>query len=1185
MALVNVTLKNTGTNLEAKTQTNGNGSYTFSDLQIGNYSVTFALTGFQTQNHPDILIQAGRTTTLNGSLTVGAVSTTVEVSGTPLMNQDDTTVGYVLDSATIQATPLGTGSFTQLALLSPGVNADFLAGSGTNSGLGNQSIWANGQRDSSNSFSVNGINTDNLFNGKSSSQIVEQRYTLNTGTGGARVGADNSVATSTSVYAAIGQALPTPPTETLESVRVNTSMYDASQGAKSGAHIEAITKSGTNEFHGQAYEYKQSDALNAASFFRNNNPAIPADQKVAPLHYDRFGGSIGGPVLKNKLFFFGAYQGIRTSDRQGGQASDTVPQHLTDDRSAAALSNVANVDFGVNVAASQIDPAALKLLQAKYNGQYVIPTPNIDAVSAKTLGYNVLLPAGSNTFVQDEGIGSIDYNFSERDRLAVKGTLSENPTQSPYAFSTLPGYAQTLDAAGALASISNTTVLSPRITWEQRAGYTRSKAFSTSGQPLTAQDAGINLFGLSQLPAISLNTADKALNKGLTLGSTSNLANTGMVQNKWVFSTSLTAVLGRHTITVGASDFYTQLNVLNRNNQLATLKFNLFTDFLTGTQTPNSSTFYNGSSNRYYRSSEIGAFVQDNWKVTPGLTVNLGVRYDWDGPFTEKYGKLVNFYGDQYQYNASTDTIVNSGLVFAGNNPTFHSAGVSDSTLRGRQWAFAPRVGVAWSPAFAPKFTLRAGFGIYVDRGQYFTELSPGAGRGVSGPFGVTLAAPFTVQITNPAGATLSTPFGSTPPPTPNDPNLLYNLLPNLARSNGTGAVNQTYLFGGYDSQNTLPYTENWSLDAQWQPTNSTVVTLGYTGNRGVHEVLPIPFNQPGVATPTNPINGQIYSYGFNVTPLETIKSYDGGNTSLRVPYIGYSTNAVLYKAEGVSSYNALQAGVRKRLSKGLQAVASYTWSHALDEQSGLGLFYNGNNPATPRQSYGTSAYDRTHVFNSSVFYELPHLVTSNGFIARLTSGWGLSGVFTAQSGQAFNNYDYSGAVAGQFYANNVSILDPVIGITPGTTVSQAQLQGTTGVNPSKPYISPSSEYIPTLAPGTNGVPPCSTVNGAQVCDTYETSFGNGARNVFRAPFQTRIDLSLLKETKITERFSLKLQMDAFNALNHTSFDAPNNSTSLYSVNSSTGAVTVFSPSSTFGYITRTLGSPRFLQFSAHVIF
>ena len=260
-----VKAKNLANNLEVSTLTKDNGLFQASNLPIGAYLVTISKAGFQTEVHPQIVVQAERSTTVNAVLQVGAVTQTVEVSATPLLNEVDTTNGYVLDENVIRNTPLGTGSFTQLAILAPGVNADFLAGTGSNSGLGNQAIWANGQRDSSNSFVVNGISADNLFNGKSGSQVSSSRFTLNTGQGATTAG---TVATSTSTYDAIGQGLPTPPVETLQEVRVNTSMYDATQSANSGAHIALITKSGSNQLHGEAYEYFQNNVFNAAQIGR-----------------------------------------------------------------------------------------------------------------------------------------------------------------------------------------------------------------------------------------------------------------------------------------------------------------------------------------------------------------------------------------------------------------------------------------------------------------------------------------------------------------------------------------------------------------------------------------------------------------------------------------------------------------------------------------------------------------------------------------------------------------------------------------------------------------------------------------------------------------------------------------------------------------------------------------------------
>src|SRR6201988_1440181 len=257
---------NIATNLEVAARTKANGAFVIPDLPAGTYRVTITKDGFKTETHTKILVSGNRTTTVDTNLVVGSISATVEVSAVPLMNQVDTTIGYVVDTQTIETTPLGTGSFTQLAILSPGVHADFLGGGGANTGLGNQAIFANGNRDTSNSFSLNGISTNNLFNGNSTSQVGENRFVLNTGE---NFGAAGDIQTSTSVYGAIGQALPTPPPDAIQEINVNASMYDATQGNNSGAHIAVLTKSGTNAMHGSIWEQFQNSDMNAAPFFYN----------------------------------------------------------------------------------------------------------------------------------------------------------------------------------------------------------------------------------------------------------------------------------------------------------------------------------------------------------------------------------------------------------------------------------------------------------------------------------------------------------------------------------------------------------------------------------------------------------------------------------------------------------------------------------------------------------------------------------------------------------------------------------------------------------------------------------------------------------------------------------------------------------------------------------------------------
>src|ERR1700740_404109 len=299
-----VKIHNPATGLERETKTKSDGSFSIADLPIGAYTVSFSQSGFKTEAHSEILVQGNRTTTVNGSLHPGEVTATVTVTGTPLMNQTDTTNGYVVDTQIIEETPLGTGSFTQLAILSPGVHADFLGGSGTNAGLGNQAIFAHGNLDTSNSFSLNGISTNNLFNGNSTSQVGENRFVLNTGE---NFGAAGAIQTSTSVYGAIGQALPTPPPDAIQEINVNASMYDATQGNNSGAHIGVSTKSGTNALHGSVWEQFQNSDMNAAPFFYN---AAGKDQitgkQILPrpfLNRNSFGATLGGPIKKDKLFY------------------------------------------------------------------------------------------------------------------------------------------------------------------------------------------------------------------------------------------------------------------------------------------------------------------------------------------------------------------------------------------------------------------------------------------------------------------------------------------------------------------------------------------------------------------------------------------------------------------------------------------------------------------------------------------------------------------------------------------------------------------------------------------------------------------------------------------------------------------------------------------------------------------
>ena len=836
-----VKVRAVATNLEVTAKSKADGSFSITDLPIGTYEVRFMKDGFESALYPNIIVQGSRTTTVNVKLQPGKVSSTIEVEATPLLNSTDTANGYTMGAQLIETVPLGTGSFTQLAILAPGVNADFLSGSGSNEGLGNQGIVANGQRDTSNLFTFNGVNANNLFNGNSTSNISDSRFTLNTGE---IFGVGGQVQTNSSVFDAIGQALPTPPVETIEEVHVTTSMYSASMGSASGAHIETTTKSGTNSLHGQVYEYFQNNAFDATPTFLAANPFFTG---APPLHRNVFGATLGGPIKKDKLFFFASYQGQRISDALSGAFSG-VPtlQGLTDTNRSdpQVLADLVNASNGCPgcITGSQVDPVALAIINAKTpSGQFIIPSSNAVNAENGNQTFNAFVKGPPSQFNATQVNANVDYLFSHLDRLAGKYYFQSDPTSIPFGVSQVLGFPQTLHAGAQLFSLDNTTVLTPNATWENRYGFIREVANATTAQSITPSDVNLNLLGSTRFPGITIANADVGAplagggvvqpfgGNQMSIGPSTNFANAGIFQNQHEGSSTFHWVHGRHSFGFGGTFDYAQLNVENRENQVANLSFNSFGDFLTGTlgQDHSSGQFLNGETNRHFRSRSAGLFAQDDIKLRPNLTLNLGVRWDWDGPLYEKDGLLTNFYASDYKYDLATDsfgTLSNGepgiGLVVAGNNKAFGFKNVSNSTLTGRQWMFTPRIGFAWSPSSLKNFVVRAGFGMYADRGEYFTELSASAGLGISGPFSVTTQQPFTVPVNSSCvgtGCLTAGPFGTTPlAPPPSNLQGVAGLIYNQSQLSGcvvvtptctpTGFANSDFLFGGYDPKNKLPY-------------------------------------------------------------------------------------------------------------------------------------------------------------------------------------------------------------------------------------------------------------------------------------------------------------------------------------------------------------------------------------------
>jgi hypothetical protein len=1255
LAGATVTLVNDATTLTRTQKTNEAGAYDFVNLPIGTYTLTFTHDGFQTLKVPSITVQADRTATVNAALKVGQVGTTITVEESPLMNAVDTTNGYVLEKEQIESIPLSTGSFTSLAILSPGVNAELPGGTGVNNGLGNAPIWANGQRDTSNTFLLNGVDSSNLFNGKSTSSVASARIVNNTGIGGAASISSTTaepIQSTASPYLAIGQALPTPPPETIQEFHVNTSMYDAEQGSTSGAHIDMSTASGTNEIHGQAYAHRGTDWLNAAPFFYKENGNIPASDKVPQLHRNTAGGTLGGPIIKNKVFGFISYQHIHDSDQEIGTSRVAVPPGLTNDRSAAALAALVNGNFPstvnptVGTAAGDISPIAFGLLNYKLpNGQFLFPS----AGSFKpTINFpeNTFTP-GTAYFLAHQAVSNLDWIVNSKDTLALKYYYQHDPSIAPYAYSGSPGFTQHLDAGSQVATITNTQLLKPNLSVAEVFGFIREKVYSTISQPFTPQqfatyvhnltgasvsNSTINTFGSTFFPGMSIvddfgNSApynpDFVTNANTNIGDGANSqgAFTGVFQNRFMPSANAIWTLGKHTLTFGGSFSYTQLNARDQRTNKGTIAFADFSQFLQGLVMPYTpdgfvtTAFLQGDANRYYHSKETGAYLQDKFQLRSNLSVTLGLRYDHHGGLTEKFGRLYNFEPSLYSYNAATDTITSNGLIIAGNNKPFPTKGVSDSTLTGRQWGLAPRIGLAWSPKkFNNKVVVRAGWGIYYDRGELFTYLSPGFAAGViaGGPFGVNQSPPFvnsqvcstigtfyqgflpTCDPAAPDGGSLANPWGTSlgPPPSGNPSKIS---LPNAAAIvNGA----QLFSFADYNRKNKLPYTLNQTLDIQWQPRNDLLIEVGYVGNFGRHEVIPVPFNQAGIASPSHPIHGQNYTYGYTVEApgcnvdvfacaislpdgSQMLGTYEGGNVDLRVPFIGYSSESESYTAAGISAYHALQVHVEKRLSHGLQVGFSYTFSHATDEQSAMGLFYNGNNPLNLRSGYGLSDFDRKHVINFNYLYRLPRFFAESSLKGKLADGWGIQGLTIIQSGQPYSIIDYSGAVGSVFYGTADGITNPIVPLGNGCTPQKA-LTGHSGTSPGVPALDPNCFTVPLLNPGDLGgaIPPG---------DTFETNFITGQRNIFRQSWQRRADLSIVKATKLTERFSVKYTFDIFNVSNTPSFDIPINNVSqnlFFNPFPVQGQPLYSSPTlSGLGITNKTIGSPRQIQMSLRILF
>jgi hypothetical protein len=455
-------------------------------------------------------------------------------------------------------------------VLSPGVNAELLSNLDSNAGLGNQPIWANGQRDTSNTFQVNGVDSTNLFNGKSSSGSSSQRYNFNIGSA-STVGGSFSVGTS--VYGSNGNSLPSPPPEFTQEIRVNASMYDAQQGATSGAQIDVNTSSGTNNWHGQLYGSYANNLLNASPFLFNQAYQLTTNNQIGVFprslvnpwlrRWDS-GVTVGGPVLKDKLFLFAAYQRALNEDNSTGLSEMTVPTGLTDDRSLTGL-QAADLSWGPQgqgfTPPSAIDPVASQLLNAKLpNGQYLIPSSQNPGGQYNPSVPNVIL-IGTSRLKSDQANISLDYDAATNDRVSVKYFYQNAPVTRPFDFSATAGFPVTQHNGAQVFSIGNTISIGQKLNWEQRLGFVRMGSFSNYTQAFAGGNLGVSgaqtdHLVANVLPGLQINNFGNfdQYSPPLYLGPAGTpgaFVDMGYYQNRLNPSTNVIFTAGRHTIVAG----------------------------------------------------------------------------------------------------------------------------------------------------------------------------------------------------------------------------------------------------------------------------------------------------------------------------------------------------------------------------------------------------------------------------------------------------------------------------------------------------------------------------------------------------------------------------------------------------------------------------------------------------------
>jgi hypothetical protein len=927
--------------------------------------------------------------------------------------------------------------------------------------------------------------------------------------------------------------VPIPATEAIQEVRVQTSLADAAFGRGAGGSVQTITRSGGNTYHGAVYDYFRNESLSA------NDPFLKAAQVVRPiLRRNVLGVIAGGPVRKDHSFFFGSYQAVRERNgaSRNSRSNVPLPLGLTDDRSAETLMATFNPLANPSLT-SAINPVSLALLKAKLpNGKFLIPTPQADG---RYVGTEV------STYREDQFNINGDHQFGRTDHISVKFFYSNAPQfVGLTGGANVPGFGADIKQDNRLLSIQYVRALNSHIVNEARVGYSVIRQDNFNRQPVRDVDLGIHRTNAATYPGLGLISFGPASTGALAIG------NAGGDFKDDALSTTLADTLsisrGKHDVRTGASAVFYADDLTMNPNRRGQIVFQNFNSFLIGIA--NSSMIADGINTRRMRAADYSFFLQDDWALLSRLTINLGLRYELDLPAFEKDGVMATFdpklYKPRMEVDVSTGVPIGppaGGVLQAGNAapgldlPEIPNVGkrllnsIDPNNI-------APRVGFAYVPPLSRRLAVRGGYGIFYSR--------------VSTAYiGLTMKAP-------PFYATLRSPLGKTVPFA--DP---YYPLP--AQDKFPTFMPGVLLTGpAFDRGIRTPYFHQYNLSVRWELTGHLQFEAAYAGSRGLDLLRQMPLNQPRLASPQQPITNVVTGQSISTN------SPDNTNVALRTPYPGMDAGMTQIQSSAQSTYNSLQLSLAHRKYKGMQFLASYTYSKSLDNASGgsvsagdvLDTSLAPGNPLDSRANRGLSDFDRTHRFVLSYVWNLPGFADPRLPAFRsVFSNWQVSGIVSAMSGVPIDVVDSD---AGSLYGSSMG--------RPNWTAGADRTTALTNIPPGY-FFNPFAFTRPIVQ--ANQLIPSS--HGQAIANAVGTDFGDVGRNVLRGPGQRNVDIALTKRIPLAESKTLEFRGEFFNLLNEVNLANPNSNVAAASSFSNSGGI--IAPAD-FGRIISTSSNPRLIQ-------